>query len=50
MMIDIGEWAINTALSQLEEWDTSGVALNVSVNIDTVQLQHPDFPSKLQRF
>lgn len=49
LMIDIGEWAINTALSQLEEWDTSGIALNVSVNIDTVQLQHPDFPSKLQK-
>ncbi len=48
-MIDIGEWAIRTALKQLVLWDSLGIHLRVSVNIDTIQLQHPEFPKKLRK-
>ena len=51
MMIEIGEWVIDTALSQISQWQTMGINLPVttSVNIAAVQLQQPDFTEKLIR-
>ena len=44
----LGEWVLDTALSQIEAWKGAGLGLSVSVNIDALQLQQPDFISRLR--
>lgn len=48
LAIDIGEWVIDTALSQIEQWRHDGLELPVSINIGARQLQHPDFVERLK--
>ncbi|TVQ72754.1 MAG: EAL domain-containing protein [Oceanospirillales bacterium] len=48
LVIDIGEWVIDTALNQIEAWSKIGLSISVSVNVDALQLQHPDFVSHLR--
>lgn len=48
LVIDIGEWVIDTALAQIETWNSVGLSFEVSVNVDALQLQHPDFVSHLR--
>lgn len=48
LAIDVGEWAIDTALAQIETWHADGLSLPVSVNVGALQLQHPDFASRLR--
>ena len=45
--IRIGEWVIDSALTQLEIWHAVGLNISVSVNISAHQLQKHDFVSKL---
>ncbi|MEW6990240.1 EAL domain-containing protein [Colwelliaceae bacterium 6441] len=49
MMIELGEWVINTALTQISQWQAMGLNLPVStsVNIAAVQLQQPGFTQML---
>jgi diguanylate cyclase (GGDEF)-like protein/PAS domain S-box-containing protein len=49
MMIELGEWVIDTALSQIEQWQQMGLSypLSTSVNIAAVQLQQPNFSKRL---
>jgi len=49
MSIEIGEWVIETALTQISQWQKMGLnlPLNISVNIAAVQLQQPDFTNRL---
>jgi len=49
MMIEVGEWVINTVLTQISQWQKMGLNLPVSasVNIAAVQLQQPDFTQRL---
>jgi len=49
MSIEIGEWVIDTALTQISQWQKMGLNLPVStsVNIAAVQLQQPDFTKRL---
>lgn len=49
MMIELGEWVINTALSQMSQWQAMGLTLplSTSVNIAAVQLQQPNFTQRL---
>jgi len=49
MMIELGEWVIDKALTQISQWQAMGLNLpvNTSVNIAAVQLQQPDFTQKL---
>ena len=49
MSIEMGEWVIDTALTQISHWQKTGLNLPVStsVNIAAVQLQQPDFTDKL---
>jgi len=49
MSIEIGEWVIDSALSQISQWQAMGLNLPVStsVNIAAAQLQQPDFTQKL---
>ena len=46
--IELGEWVIETALHQIEMWHAEGLNVPVSVNIGAMQLQHPDFISRLR--
>lgn len=48
LAIDLGEWVINAALTQIELWRSAGLDLPVSVNIGALQLQHPDFIERLK--
>ncbi|ACE84668.1 sensor domain-containing protein [Cellvibrio japonicus] len=45
--LDVGEWVIDTALSQIEHWQREGLALPVSVNLCALQLQQGRFAQRL---
>ncbi|MDI6746993.1 MAG: EAL domain-containing protein [Rhodocyclaceae bacterium] len=45
--IPLGVWVIETALTQLEAWRKTGLALTVSVNISARHLQSPTFSAQL---
>lgn len=45
--IELGEWVIDNALSQIEAWHSDGLTMPVSVNVGALQLQHPHFVSRL---
>lgn len=49
LMVELGDWVIETALDQLVEWKARGLDLAVSVNVAAQQLQHPDFVDKLEK-
>jgi diguanylate cyclase (GGDEF)-like protein/PAS domain S-box-containing protein len=49
LAIEVGEWVINEALRQLEQWQSCGLNLPVSVNISAIQLQQTDFVERLRR-
>lgn len=48
LIIDIGEWVIETALAQMEMWQAAGFDLPVSVNLSALELQQPDFADRLR--
>ncbi|TRW96092.1 EAL domain-containing protein [Candidatus Methylobacter oryzae] len=43
LSIQLGEWVIEAALAQLELWHSAGLDIPVSVNINALQLQQPNF-------
>lgn len=49
MSYEMGEWVIDTALSQISEWQRTGLNLpvGISVNITAAHLQHPNFSKML---
>ncbi len=49
LAIDLGEWVIDTALTQLELWHASGLDLPVSVNVAARQLQQSGFVDRLRK-
>jgi diguanylate cyclase (GGDEF)-like protein len=48
LAIDIGEWVINTALTQIERWHASGLDLPVSINVGARQLLQTNFVARLR--
>jgi diguanylate cyclase (GGDEF)-like protein/PAS domain S-box-containing protein len=46
--LELGEWVIDTALSQIGQWKNIGVHLPISVNISAYQLQQDDFTERLE--
>lgn len=48
LAIRVGEWVLNTAMQQVEDWKAIGVSLPVSVNIDAIQLEQTDFVDRLR--
>ncbi|TCS40444.1 EAL domain-containing protein [Reinekea marinisedimentorum] len=49
LAVSVGEWVINSALTQLETWHKRGLALpEVSVNVGARQLQQHDFLERLK--
>ncbi len=49
LIVDIGDWVMETALAQLEAWQALGWDYPVSINIAARHLQQPDFLPRLQR-
>jgi diguanylate cyclase (GGDEF)-like protein/PAS domain S-box-containing protein len=47
LAVDIGEWVIDTALTQIELWHAAGLDLPVSVNVGARQLQASNFVDRL---
>jgi diguanylate cyclase (GGDEF)-like protein len=49
MMIELGEWVIDSALTQISQWQAMGLKLplNTSVNIAAIQLQQTNFVNRL---
>ncbi|PKG77717.1 hypothetical protein CXF80_04985 [Shewanella sp. Actino-trap-3] len=47
--VRIGEWVINEALQQLDDWKLQGVNLEVSVNISSNHLLSPSFVVNLEK-
>jgi len=45
--LELGEWVIDTALSQIDQWRSIGVNLAISVNISAYQLQQDNFTTRL---
>lgn len=46
-IITLGEWIIIDVLRQLEEWQTAGVSVKVSLNIAARHMMQPDFAARL---
>jgi diguanylate cyclase (GGDEF)-like protein len=47
--LELGDWVIAQALSQLAQWRATGLLMPVSVNLGAYQLQHADFVAHLAR-
>lgn len=47
LSIELGEWVLNSALTQIKQWQNTGLHLHVSVNIDAQQLQQENFAQRL---
>jgi diguanylate cyclase (GGDEF)-like protein/PAS domain S-box-containing protein len=45
--LELDEWVIDTALSQISQWRNIGVKLPISVNISAYQLQQANFTTRL---
>ncbi|MDO9598081.1 MAG: Cache 3/Cache 2 fusion domain-containing protein [Azoarcus sp.] len=48
LIIRLGEWVLDTALSQMSRWRSEGLDIRVSVNIAGHHLQHAEFLPRLQ--
>ena len=47
LAIEVGEWVIDTALVQMEQWQADGLDISVSVNVGALQLQQENFIRRL---
>ena len=48
LMVEFGEWVIDSALIQMECWQAVGFDIPVSVNVNAYHLQQPDFVERLR--
>ena len=48
LAVEVGEWVIDNALTQIESWHAAALDLPVSVNICARQLQQANFVERLQ--
>ncbi|EMP56397.1 diguanylate cyclase/phosphodiesterase [Marinobacter santoriniensis NKSG1] len=48
LIVELGEWALEEALFQMNAWDGEGVTLGISVNIAPIHLLSPTFVARLQ--
>lgn len=47
LSIELGEWVLNSVLTQIKQWKSKGLDLQVGVNIGALQLQQKNFTSQL---
>jgi len=48
LAVEVGEWVMRQALSQMQQWQQTGLNLPVSVNVGARQLQQHDFVARLE--
>jgi EAL domain-containing protein (putative c-di-GMP-specific phosphodiesterase class I) len=48
LAVELGDWVIDSALSQMERWQAAGQAIPLSINVGARQLQHADFVENLR--
>jgi diguanylate cyclase (GGDEF)-like protein/hemerythrin-like metal-binding protein len=48
LALSLGNWVLDTALNQIEDWMNQGLLLVVSVNVCGQQLQAREFPQRLR--
>ena len=48
LAVEVGEWVVDEAMTQLEQWKALGLNLPISVNIGARQLQQGQFVEKLR--
>jgi EAL domain-containing protein (putative c-di-GMP-specific phosphodiesterase class I) len=48
LSVDVGDWVIDAALTQIEHWRDEGLEIPVSVNVGARQLQQGDFFTRLR--
>jgi diguanylate cyclase (GGDEF)-like protein/PAS domain S-box-containing protein len=48
LAVELGEWVINAALTQMAVWQAQGMNMPVSVNVSARQLQQSNFVQRLQ--
>lgn len=48
LMVEVGEWVLFEALTQMSMWDSRGIHMNISVNVAAIQLQAPGFAERLR--
>ena len=48
LAIEIGEWVIDTALRQMEDWQQQELILPISINVGARQLLHGNFHQRLR--
>lgn len=46
--LELGEWIIDTALNQINQWRSMGKPLPISVNVSAYQLQQENFATRLE--
>lgn len=49
LIITVGDWVLEQALQQIQQWRSQGLDLQVSVNVSARQIQHIDFVDKLEK-
>ena len=49
LMVKIGNWGVDTALSQMAAWRQQGLDIAIGVNISAYHLQQPDFLANLKQ-
>jgi diguanylate cyclase (GGDEF)-like protein/PAS domain S-box-containing protein len=50
LIVPLGNWVLNEACRQMAEWNrthNNGTVLNMSVNVSSLQLTHPDFVAQV---
>ena len=48
LIIEVGKWVLQEALSQLAVWKNSGFSIRMAVNISSAQLEHDHLPTFIQ--
>jgi diguanylate cyclase (GGDEF)-like protein/PAS domain S-box-containing protein len=48
LAVELGDWVIDTALTQMESWLAEGFDLPVSVNVSAIQLQQENFADRIR--
>jgi diguanylate cyclase (GGDEF)-like protein/PAS domain S-box-containing protein len=49
VIVDIGDWVIKSATKQQKQWKSLDLDIRVSVNISSIQFEHPMFIEKLKK-
>lgn len=48
LIIELGDWVIESAIKQILQWHQENIFLPISVNVDGMQLQQNDFVDKIR--